>query len=90
MYEANVQLQVDHFVKSIGPKSVTLYNIYAQDRVVEVPADAVVMATARQSLNALAKAAAALPVTVDVIGDAVAPRSTYEAVFEGHRQARKI
>ena len=90
VYEANVQLQVDHFVRSIGPKSVTLYNIYAPDRVVEVPADAVVMATARQSLNALAKAAAVLPVTVDVIGDAVAPRSTYEAVFEGHRQARKI
>jgi hypothetical protein len=25
-----------------------------------------------------------------MIGDAVAPRGTYEAVFEGHRQARKL
>jgi hypothetical protein len=25
-----------------------------------------------------------------VIGDAVAPRSTYEAVFEGHRQGRAV
>jgi len=85
-----VTLQVDHFVKSIGAQSMTIYNIYAPDRVMEVPADSIVMATARQSLNSLATAAASLPVTVDIIGDATAPRSTYEAVFEGHRQARKI
>jgi 2,4-dienoyl-CoA reductase-like NADH-dependent reductase (Old Yellow Enzyme family) len=90
VYEHNVQLSVDHFVRGIGPRSVTLYNIYTPDREVEVPADAVVMVTARQSNNDLAIAAAALPVTVEVIGDAVAPRSTYEAVFEGHRQARAI
>jgi hypothetical protein len=90
VYEHNVALSVDHFVKSIGPKSVTLYNIYAPDKVVEVPADAVVMVTARQSNNDLAIAAQGLPVTVEVIGDAVAPRSTYEAVFEGHRQARAV
>jgi len=28
--------------------------------------------------------------SVDRIGDAVAPRSTYEAVYEGHRAARKL
>jgi hypothetical protein len=27
---------------------------------------------------------------VEMVGDAVAPRATYEAVFEGHRQARKL
>jgi 2,4-dienoyl-CoA reductase-like NADH-dependent reductase (Old Yellow Enzyme family) len=90
VYEANVQLSVDHFVKAIGPKSMTIYNIYAPDRVLEIPADTVVMATARQSLNQLAKAAANLSVSVEVIGDAVAPRSTYEAVFEGHRQGRAV
>jgi len=25
-----------------------------------------------------------------MIGDAIAPRTTYEAVYEGHRQARKL
>jgi hypothetical protein len=50
----------------------------------------IVMATARQSVNGLADLATGLGVSVEVIGDAVAPRSTYEAVFEGHRQARKI
>jgi hypothetical protein len=29
-------------------------------------------------------------VSVEMIGDAVAPRTTYEAVYEGHRQARKL
>ncbi|MCW3062839.1 MAG: hypothetical protein JWN32_11, partial [Solirubrobacterales bacterium] len=29
-------------------------------------------------------------VSVEMIGDAVAPRGTYEATFEGHRQARKL
>ena len=27
---------------------------------------------------------------LSAIGDAIAPRSTYEAVYEGHRQARKL
>ena len=29
-------------------------------------------------------------ISVEAIGDATAPRSTYEAVYEGHRQARKL
>jgi hypothetical protein len=90
VYESNVDIHVDHFVRSIGRDSVTLYNIYAPTRVVEYPADLVVMATARQSVNDLADLANAAGLSVEVIGDAVAPRSTYEAVFEGHRQARKI
>jgi hypothetical protein len=28
--------------------------------------------------------------SVEAIGDAIAPRTTYEAVFEGHRAARKL
>jgi hypothetical protein len=90
VYQHNVQLSVDHFVKSIGPRSVTTYNIYAPDRVVEIPADTVVMVTARQSVNDLAEVARGLELTCEVIGDAVAPRSTYEAVFEGHRHARAV
>jgi hypothetical protein len=29
-------------------------------------------------------------ISVETIGDATAPRHTYEAVYEGHRQARKV
>jgi len=90
VYESGVQLYVDHFVAGLAESSATLYNIYLPGRTFEVPADTVVMATARQSVNSLADAArrAGLPVTV--IGDAVAPRSTFEAVYEGHRHGRDV
>jgi hypothetical protein len=90
VYESGVQIQVDHFVARLSENAATLYNIYAPERTFEVPAGTVVMATARQSVNGLADAArrAGLPVTV--IGDAIAPRGTFEAVFEGHRHGRDI
>lgn len=90
VYESGVQLYVDHFVAGLAESSATLYNIYLPGRTFEVPADMVVMATARQSVNSLADAArqAGLPVTV--IGDAVAPRGTFEAVYEGHRHGRDV
>jgi len=40
--------------------------------------------------RSLADAAGGPGVTVAVIGDAMAPRGTYEAVFEGHRHAREL
>jgi Pyridine nucleotide-disulphide oxidoreductase/NADH:flavin oxidoreductase / NADH oxidase family len=90
VYESGVQLYVDHFVAALAESSATLYNIYLPGRTFEVPAGTVVMATARQSVNSLADAArqAGLPVTV--IGDAVAPRGTFEAVYEGHRHGRDV
>lgn len=77
-------------MRSISPGTVELYNVYAPERAVKVAADSVVMATARQSLDHLARSAELLGVPVDTIGDALAPRGTYEAVFEGHRLARKL
>jgi hypothetical protein len=90
VYESGVQLYVDHFVAGLAESSATLYNIYLPGRTFEVPAGTVIMATARQSVNSLAGAAreAGLPVTV--IGDAVAPRGTFEAVYEGHRHGRDV
>jgi hypothetical protein len=48
------------------------------------------MATGRASENELYHALRAEGLSVEMIGDAVAPRTTYEAVYEGHRQARKL
>ena len=48
------------------------------------------MATGRRSENALHGAIAARGISVETIGDATAPRTAYEAVYEGHRQARKL
>ena len=53
-------------------------------------ADTIVMVTARQSVNGLNEAVRARGLSVETIGDANAPRGTYEAVFEGHRAGRKL
>ena len=56
----------------------------------ELDADWIVMATGRRSENGLYHALRERGVSVEMIGDAVAPRGTYEAVYEGHRAARKL
>ena len=48
------------------------------------------MVTGSQSENALYHELRERGASVEMIGDAVAPRATYEAVFEGHRQGRKL
>ena len=48
------------------------------------------MVTGRRSENGLYHVLRERGVSVEMIGDAIAPRGTYEAVFEGHRAARKL
>jgi 2,4-dienoyl-CoA reductase-like NADH-dependent reductase (Old Yellow Enzyme family)/thioredoxin reductase len=90
LYEAGVELTTDHFVKEIAGSRVTLFNVYAPDRAFDVDADWLVMATGRASENGLYRELREQGRSVEMIGDAVAPRTTYEAVYEGHRQARKL
>jgi uncharacterized FAD-dependent dehydrogenase len=90
LYEAGVELVTDLFVTRIDGRSVELVNVYVPDRVTTLEADWIVMATGRQSENGLYHLLREQGVSVETIGDATAPRSTYEAVYEGHRQARKL
>jgi 2,4-dienoyl-CoA reductase-like NADH-dependent reductase (Old Yellow Enzyme family)/thioredoxin reductase len=90
LYEAGVQLTTDHFVEGIDGRQVTLFNVYQPDRRVDVEADWIVMATGRRSENSLYHALRERGISVEAVGDALAPRGTYEAVFEGHRAARKL
>jgi 2,4-dienoyl-CoA reductase-like NADH-dependent reductase (Old Yellow Enzyme family)/thioredoxin reductase len=90
LYEAGVELTVDHFVDRIDGGRVTLFNVYQPDRREEATADWIVMATGRRSENGLYTTLKERGRSVEAIGDAVAPRGTYEAVYEGHRQARKL
>jgi len=48
------------------------------------------MLTARASDNALHPLLKERGLSCELISDAAAPRGTYEAVYEGHRQARNI
>jgi 2,4-dienoyl-CoA reductase-like NADH-dependent reductase (Old Yellow Enzyme family) len=90
LYEAGVEVVPDLFVQKIDGRSVELINVYAPDHVTTFEADWIVMATGRCSENGLYHLLRERGASVEMIGDATAPRSTYEAVFEGHRQARKL
>ena len=77
-------------MSGIDGREVTLINVYLPDRELDVDADWIVMATGRRSENGLYHLCASAGASVEAIGDAIAPRTTYEAVYEGHRQARKL
>lgn len=90
VYETGVEVVVDHFVERIDGRSTVLHNVHRKGAEKSVPSDWVVMVTARTSVNDLHTAVAEQGVSVETIGDATAPRSTYEAVYEAHRAARRI
>ena len=90
LYEAGVSVEPDLFPTGIDGREVTFVNVYAPDRATKVEADWIVMVTGRRSENGLYHVLRRRGVDVEMVGDAIAPRTTYEAVFEGHRQARKL
>jgi 2,4-dienoyl-CoA reductase-like NADH-dependent reductase (Old Yellow Enzyme family)/thioredoxin reductase len=90
VYEAGVDVIPDLFVRQIDGRSVELINVYMPDHVQTFEADWIVMATGRRSENRLYHVLRERGASVETIGDATAPRATYEAVYEGHRQARKL
>ncbi len=90
VYKSGVEMLCDHFVRRIEENKVTLCNVHHEEAEMEVKADWIVMATGRRSENAFFGLIKERGLSVETIGDATAPRSTYEAVYEGHRQARKV
>lgn len=90
LYEAGVPVVPDLFVKRIDGRRVDFVNVYVPQQETSMEADWIVMATGRQSENGLYHELRRREVSVEMIGDAVAPRTTYEAVYEGHRQGRKL
>jgi len=90
LYKAGIPVIVDRFVQQINSTSITLQNLYNLEDISVLPADWIVMVTARQSENVLHDLVKQRGLSVETIGDAVAPRGTYEAVYEGHRQGRKV
>jgi 2,4-dienoyl-CoA reductase-like NADH-dependent reductase (Old Yellow Enzyme family)/pyruvate/2-oxoglutarate dehydrogenase complex dihydrolipoamide dehydrogenase (E3) component len=90
LYEADVEMIADHAVTRIDGNRVEIVNIYAPSRTRRVAADTIVMATARESDNALYHLLRERGRSVEAIGCAVAPRTVYEATLEGHRAGRKL
>jgi len=90
LYDADVEIITDHAVKNINRTEVEIVNVYQPSRSRPVSADAIVMATARSSENAMYHLLRERGRSVEAIGCAVAPRTVYEATLEGHRAARKL
>jgi uncharacterized protein len=90
LIEAGVETLPDLFATRIAERQIELVNVYAPERVTRLEADAIVFNTGRQSDNTLYHALRACGISVETIGDATAPRGTYEAVYEGHRAARNL
>ena len=90
VFETGVKTTVNHFVKHINGTEITLFNVHYPKHEFTVRADTIVMATARRSDNKLHDCVRARGMSVETIGDANAPRGTYEAVFEGHRAGRRV
>lgn len=90
LYRSGVQMITDHFVRQINERTVTLYNVYDESLERQIEANWIVMVTARQSENDLYGRVKERGIDVAMIGDANAPRGTYEAVYEGHRHGRQV
>jgi 2,4-dienoyl-CoA reductase-like NADH-dependent reductase (Old Yellow Enzyme family) len=90
LYEAEVEVITHHVVKKINGNAADIANIYKPSSVRRINADTIVMATARSSENTLYHLLSRRDFSVEAIGCAVAPRTVYEATFEGHRAARKL
>jgi pyruvate/2-oxoglutarate dehydrogenase complex dihydrolipoamide dehydrogenase (E3) component len=90
LHEAEVEIITHHVVKNINGATADIANVYKPSSVRRINADAIVMATARSSNNALYHLLRRRGVSVEAIGCANAPRTVYEATFEGHRAARKL
>jgi 2,4-dienoyl-CoA reductase-like NADH-dependent reductase (Old Yellow Enzyme family) len=90
LYKSGVEMLCDRFVRSIDGTRVHLVNVHHAEAELEVRADWIVMVTGYQSENSLYEVLRDRDASVETIGNATAPRGTYEGVYEGHRQARKL
>jgi 2,4-dienoyl-CoA reductase-like NADH-dependent reductase (Old Yellow Enzyme family) len=89
MKAAGVRLRPTTWLKSIGERSVTLYDIHTGAESVE-PADAVILSTARVPVDGLARALEGKVAHLFTIGDALAARMLAAASYEGQKFARLV
>jgi NADPH-dependent 2,4-dienoyl-CoA reductase/sulfur reductase-like enzyme len=89
--EAGVEIVPIHYVKTIEPSSVQLFNVCApqlERRLTGI--DTVILVTTREANDALWTGANGKTKDVHAIGDCVTPRDIGAAIFEGHRLARTL
>lgn len=92
-----VAVMTHHFLARIDTQGPRFSHIHT-GRVAEIPTDAIVMVTSRQSndalyeplLQAIGRETGDRNISVTRIGDCLAPAAIYHAVYAGHRFAREF
>jgi pyruvate/2-oxoglutarate dehydrogenase complex dihydrolipoamide dehydrogenase (E3) component len=84
-----VRLRPSTWVRRIDDGSVTLYDIHTDEETVEA-VDAVILATAREPVDQLARALDGKVTQLFTVGDALSARMLAAATFEGQYFARAI
>jgi len=88
--KCGVRMIANVFMQEIKARSVVLADVFTGREEETIPADQVVLVSPRLSDNHLTRIAKEVSKEVHVVGDAVAPRGTYTAIFEGHRLGRAL
>ncbi|MCB2073080.1 MAG: FAD-dependent oxidoreductase [Novosphingobium sp.] len=86
---AGVRLVPTTWLRTIGEGSVTLFDVHTDEERQE-DADAVVLVTGREPVDAIARALEGKLRQLFTIGDALSARMLAAAVYEGHKFARAI
>ena len=90
LYATGVVLTPNAYVKEIGESTVTLFNIFTNEEREVRDVGIVVLAGSRRSVPGLAEELGELSMDISVVGDAAAPRSLFEACYEGRRAAMAL
>ena len=85
-----VTLTTQTYLKEIGERDVTAFDVFTNEERTIAGVDAVVLATMRRPHADLAAGLEGAVEQLFLIGDALAPRGFAEAAYEGHRFARFI
>lgn len=89
MKESGVRLRPTTWLRKIEPGALTLYDVHTE-RESREPADAVILSTAREPLDGIARALEGRVAQLFTIGDALSARMLAAAPYEGQKFARLI
>jgi hypothetical protein len=90
LYAHGVALRPNSYIKEIGDRSVTLFNIFTNEELKIEAVSAVVLVGSRRPTADLADRLEGKVAEIHLVGDAAAPRTLFEASYEGHRVARLL
>jgi 2,4-dienoyl-CoA reductase-like NADH-dependent reductase (Old Yellow Enzyme family)/thioredoxin reductase len=90
LYANGVTLRPNHYIKRIGDRTVTLFNIFSNEELEIEDISAVLLVGSKRPDGDLAGALRGRVAELHVIGDAATPRTLFEAGYEAQTAARLL